>query len=146
MISMRMHNGEWAGSPGPFVQKGKEMSSNIHQHVQSLKSKPLVGLLFFVLVAVLSSSFSSWGMEGIFFAVLGAARIIGGGAIALKVMAQQAHAMVAGKPNRMDHMMAPTGYRRRRYAETPEQRAAQSVVVATPNRPIIPEKTTNARA
>jgi hypothetical protein len=120
--------------------------SNIHQHVQNLKSKPLVGLLFFVLVAVLSSSFSSWGMEGIFFAVLAAALIIGGGAIVLKVMAQQAHAMVAGKPNRMDHMMAPTGYRRRRYAETPEQLAAQSVVVATPSRPIIPEKKTNARA
>ena len=138
---MRMHNGEWAGSPGPFVQKGKEMS-NIHQQVHNLRSKPLLGLLFFVLVAVLSSSFSSWGMEGIFFAVLGAALIIGGGAIVLKVMAQQAHAMVAGKPNRMDHMLAPSGYRRRRSTETPEQWAAQSVVVATPNRPLIPEKKT----
>src|SRR5450755_3055163 len=141
MISMRMHNGEWAGSPGPFVQKGKEMS-NIHQQVHNLRSKPLLGLLFFVLVAVLSSSFSSWGMEGIFFAVLGAALIIGGGAIVLRVMAQQAHAMVAGKPNRMDHMLAPSGYRRRRSTETPEQWAAQSVVVATPNRPLIPEKKT----
>jgi hypothetical protein len=142
---MRMHNREWAGASGPFVQKGKEMS-NIHQQVHNLRSKPLLGLLFFVLVAVLSSSFSSWGMEGIFFAVLGAALIIGGGAIVLRVMAQQAHAMVAGKPNRMDHMLAPSGYRRRRSTETPEQWAAQSVVVATPNRPLIPEKKTNARA
>ncbi len=130
------------GGPGlsaPSLLEGKEMS-NIHEHVQSLKSKPLVGLLFFVLVAVLSSSFSSWGMEGIFFAVLGAILIIGGGAIALKVIGQQAHAMVAGKPNRMDHLLAPSGYRRRRYAETPEQRAAQSIVVPTPNRPLIPER------
>ncbi len=120
--------------------------SNIHEHVQSLKSKPLVGLLFFVLVAVLSSAFSSLGMEGIFFAVLGAALIIGGGAIVLKVIGQQAHAMVAGKPNRMDHMLAPSGYRRRRYAETVEQQAAQSIVVPTPNRPLVPaERIVDAR-
>ncbi len=110
----------------------------MHEQIAKVKSTPIYAIIFFVLVAVLSSQFSSWGMTGIFFAVLGAILALVATVLVGTALKRQTQAMLSGKPSAMDHMISPGGYRRRRYAETPEEFAARSVVRPTPNRPMVP--------
>jgi hypothetical protein len=110
----------------------------MHEQIAKLRSTPIYIIIFFALVAVLSSQFSSWGMTGIFFAVLGAGLALAGAAFIGAVLKRQTQATLSGRPSVLDHMISPGGYRRRRYAETPQEAARRSVVAPTPNRPIVP--------
>ncbi len=112
----------------------------MYMQFKRMQRTPTLLILFFVLVAFLSSEFSQWGMEGIFFAVFGAGLVTIGGWVMLKAIARKANEMLDGKPNEVDHMLAPTGYRRRRYAESREEYIRESVVVPTPNRPLYPSE------
>ncbi len=112
----------------------------MYKQFKSMQRTPALLIFFFVLVAFLSSEFSQWGMEGIFFAVFGAGLVTIGGWVVLKAIARKANEMLDGKPNEVDHLLAPTGYRRRRYAESREEYVRESVVVPTPNRPLYPSE------
>lgn len=97
---------------------------------------PLGGAFFFILVALLSSNFAGWGMEGIIFAVF----IAAGSVVVVPIIGGSVRrswvAMLEGQHTRMDFLMAPNGYRRNRLAESPEEAARQSIVAPTPNRPL----------
>jgi uncharacterized membrane protein len=120
-------------------QRATSKGKTLHNMIREAQT-PLVGGLFFALVAVLASSLGYWGMEGIFFAVLLSAVVVIGGKMVLSAFARSWRAMIHGRPNRLDYLTAPSGYRRKRYAESREEYAAQTVVIPTPNRPILPEE------
>lgn len=97
----------------------------------------LYSILFIVLVAVLSSSFARWGTEAIAWAVIAAIAIALLTPIAFKQIRKQWRKAITSEPSKLDFALAPSGYRRSRIAETEEESIAQSVVIPTPNRPLI---------
>ena len=114
----------------------------MHRHIRKLYTHPLYVIAFFVLVAGLSSSAAWLGDDGIFYVVFGAAIIVVVTPIALGKLAKQWKRTLSGSPSRLDYLAAPSGYRRARYAETEEEAIAQSIVVPTPNRPLLAEQRT----
>jgi hypothetical protein len=103
---------------------------------QNRNKNTLYVIAFFCLVAFLSSEFSQWGMTGIFFALLISIGLLVGCMFLFKAIGRKTNEMLDGKPNQVEHLLAPGGYRRARYKESWDEYAKQSVVVPTPNRPL----------
>src|SRR5437588_6528342 len=120
----------------------RKKGNRMHRHIRKLYTHPLYVIAFFVLVAGLSSSAAWLGDDGIFYVVFGAAIIVVVTPIALGKLAKQWKRTLSGSPSRLDYLAAPSGYRRARYAETEEEAIAQSIVVPTPNRPLLAEQRT----
>jgi hypothetical protein len=106
------------------------------RHRKRNNKKTLYLVAFFCLVAFLSSEFSGLGMTGIFFSLAFSLAALVGLALVWKGVKHNTTAMLNGKPSAAEHLLAPGGYRRRRYRESWDEYAAQSVVVPTPNRPL----------
>lgn len=110
------------------------MARTLRRRRKNNKTWYVIG--FFCLVAITSSEFSGLGMTGIFFALLFSALLVVGTTVVLKGIAQKTNEMLDGKPNAAEHLLAPGGYRRKRYRESWDEYAAQSVVVPTASRPL----------
>ena len=106
------------------------------RHRKRNNKKTLYLVAFFCLVAFLSSEFGGLGMTGIFFSLVFSIAALVGLAIVWKGIKQNTANMLNGKPSAAEHLLAPGGYRRRRYRESWDEYAAQSIVVPTPNRPL----------
>lgn len=106
------------------------------RHRKRNNKKTLYLVAFFCLVAFLSSEFGGLGMTGIFFSLAFSIAGLVGIALVWKGVKQNTAAMLNGKPSAAEHLLAPGGYRRRRYRESWDEYAVQSVVVPTPNRPL----------
>ncbi len=109
------------------------------QHFSKLHN-PIYLFVLFGLVAFLSGTFSGLGTEGITFLVIGSVAVVIAAPIAFKAARHQWHKMIMGKPSKLDFMAAPAGYRRARYAESEQEAIAKTVVIPTPNRPLITEE------
>ena len=108
--------------------------------LQKFHSNPWYAAAFFIIVAWLAGDMAWLGMEGIIFAVVGAATAVTLTPVALHALRKEWNKMINGQPTRLDFIVAPSGYRRARYAESEEEAITQSIVMPTPNRPLIPEK------
>jgi hypothetical protein len=91
---------------------------------------------FILLVAVLISV-THWGMDGIIYATVIALLSVFLGPKAGRKIKQGWNRLLSGQPSRVDYALAPSGYRRARQAETEEEAVRESVVVPTPNRPLV---------
>lgn len=96
---------------------------------------PISLLAFVILVAVMASS-TNLGTDGITYVVVIAAVMMLAGVALLSYVWRALKDMINGKPNLLDHMASPGGYRRARQAETDEEQARYSRVRPTPNRPL----------
>lgn len=94
-------------------------------------------LLPFIAIVAVLISVTRWGMDGIIYAVAIAGAVVWLAPKAGKRLKYAWQGMLSGKPSRLDHALAPSGYRRARRAESPAETAQQSVVRPTPNRPLI---------
>jgi hypothetical protein len=108
----------------------------MNRHFRRLHN-PVYLIILFGLVAYLSSSLAWLGTEGSTFAVLGAGGIILTTPFLLGKLRQGWKGIISGKPTKMDFIAAPSGYRRARYAESEVEQVKQSVVIPTPNRPLL---------
>jgi len=98
---------------------------------------PIYLVILVILVGFLASQFSGLGMDGITYAVLGAAAIVVLIPLVGSAIKTGWHAMIHGESGVLDFAVSPGGYRRARQAETEEEQVAQSIVQPTPNRPFI---------
>ena len=103
-----------------------------------IKAQKLIPLIFLVAVLI---SFTGWGMGGIMYATAIALLAVFLGPKAGRKLKQGWNHLLSGSPSRADYALAPSGYRRARQAETEEEAVRESVVVPTPNRPLVVEST-----
>jgi hypothetical protein len=93
-------------------------------------------LAFLVLVGILASV-TNLGYDGIIYVVVLAGACVFGGMVLMRVGKRALEAMLRGEPGALDHLIAPSGYRRSRVVESEQEAARFSVVVPTPNRPLL---------
>ncbi|GHO88041.1 hypothetical protein [Dictyobacter formicarum] len=101
-------------------------------------NNPIYLTLFIVCVVLFATTFNL-GVDGIFYAIAISAGIVVlipmlGGAVKHQIARS-----LQGSPSGMDHLLAPSGYRRAREVETIEEEAQQTIVRPLPNMPLIPE-------
>lgn len=108
-------------------------------HLNKLHN-PIYLFAFFILVAFLSSQLAWLQMEGMMTAVVIAGGVVLVTPLLLSGIKRSWKATLEGKPTKLDFVTAPSGYRRARLAETEEVAIAQSVVIPTPNRPLIAQE------
>lgn len=92
--------------------------------------------LFVALAIGLVSAFPKLGEDGVMWVLIGTGAAVILLSILWDALRQGYKRMMAGEPTKLDWGVAPSGYRRNRRVETPEEEAALSVVIPTPNRPL----------
>lgn len=93
-------------------------------------------LIAFIVVVSLTMSVGNLGMGSAIYAVVIAGLSCWLVPLGWKASRRRLARTLNGAPSALDHFMAPSGYRRARHAETPEERARLSHVIPTENRPL----------
>ncbi len=105
---------------------------------------PAYLLITVILIGILVSSFPNAGTDGITYIVFIALATTIVGIAGARLLFSKLNDMLNGTPSKLDHLVAPDGYRRSRSAETEEESAALSAVTPTPNRPLVVESESRA--
>jgi ATPase family associated with various cellular activities (AAA). len=92
---------------------------------------------FILLVAVLSSFFARWGTEAVGWMVIGVVVVVLSAPIVFRFARKHWGKAITSEPSKLAFALAPSGYRRDRLRETEEEYVAQTVVIPTPNRPLV---------
>ncbi|HEX3640610.1 MAG TPA: DUF87 domain-containing protein, partial [Ktedonobacteraceae bacterium] len=95
--------------------------------------------LFVLLVGILSSVFARKGTNAVAWLVIVILAVVFITPIVFKHTRKHWNRAITSRPSKLDFALAPSGHRRARYLETNEEYAAQTVVIPTPNRPLIPD-------